>query len=90
MLKIYSAGGAGTNVAKQVNDLDVEVCYIDTSMSNLKGIDSNEVFILEGMDGAGKNRALTYEGFKDVANEVLIRFKPSEQLNVVISSLSGG
>ena len=87
---IWSCGGCGTNVAKQIADLDVEVNYIDTSTSNLKGVKSDNIFVLENIDGAGKDRSKTYEHFKDVVEDVLIKFKPSQSLNVVVSSLSGG
>lgn len=90
MLKIYACGGTGVNIAKQITDLAVELCYVDSSMSNLKGIDPKNVFMIPDQDGAGKNRSVTYNNFKDVTEEVLIRFKPSQSLNVVISSLSGG
>lgn len=87
---IYSCGGAGTNIAKQINDLDCEINYIDTSSSNLKGVKSDNIFVLENIDGAGKDRSKTYDHFKHVAEDVLIKFKPSTSLNIVISSLSGG
>ena len=90
MLKVYACGGTGGNIGKQIDDLDVDVCYIDTSVSNLKNVDMDQVYLLDGYDGAGKHRATAYEGFKDAAEDVLIKFKPSKELNVVISSLSGG
>lgn len=89
MLNVYCCGGAGSNVGKQITDLDVNVTFIDTSVSNLKGVDESKIYIIEGIDGAGKDRSITYEKFKN-PDEVLIRFKPSTALNVVISSLSGG
>lgn len=90
MLKVYACGGAASNVLKQLKDLDVDVSYIDTSISNLKGVNPNQTYVLENFDGAGKLRATTYEGFKSVTEDVLIQFKPSDNLNVVVSSLSGG
>lgn len=90
MISLFACGGCGTNVAKQISDLDIEINYIDTSNSNLKGIKSDNIFILENIDGAGKDRSKTYEHFKDIASDVLIKFKPSSSLNVIISSLSGG
>lgn len=89
-IAIFACGGAGTNIAKQINDLDCDIFYIDTSTSNLKGIKSDNVFLLENIDGAGKDRSKTYEHFKHIAEDVTIKFKPSNSLNVVISSLSGG
>jgi hypothetical protein len=87
---IYSCGGAGTNIAKQISDLDCDINYIDTSTSNLKGVKSDNILVLENIDGAGKDRSKTYDHFKNVAEDVLIKFKPSSSLNIVISSLSGG
>lgn len=89
-MRIYACGGAGSNVVKNITDLDIDVCYVDTSKSNLKKVPDENIFLVDGLDGAGKNRVVTYEGFKDVVEEVMIRFKPSETLNVVVSSLSGG
>lgn len=90
MISLFACGGCGSNIAKQIIDLDIEVNYIDTSTSNLKGVKSDNIFILEDIDGAGKDRSKTYEHFKDIASDVLIKFKPSSSLNIVISSLSGG
>lgn len=90
MINVYACGGAGGNIGKQIKNLDMDVFFIDTSNSNLKDIKTDNVYLVEGMDGAGKRRATTYEGFKGLAEEVLIRFKPSTDLNVVVSSLSGG
>jgi len=89
MLNVYCCGGAGTNIGKQISDLDINISFIDTSNSNFKGIDTDKVYQIEGTDGAGKDRNITYENFKD-PEEVLIRFKPSPRLNIVMSSLSGG
>lgn len=89
-LVIYSCGGASANICTQVKDLDIDVVYVDTSRSNLKGVDEDQIFLIPDLDGAGKNRVVTYESFKDIVEEVLIRFKPSDTLNVVVSSLSGG
>ena len=90
MISVFACGGCGTNIARQISDLDIEVNYIDTSTSNLKGVKSDNIFVLENIDGAGKDRSKTYEHFKDIADDVVIKFKPSSSLNVVVSSLSGG
>lgn len=90
MISVFACGGCGTNIARQISDLDIEVNYIDTSTSNLKGVKSDNIFVLENIDGAGKDRSKTYEHFKDIADDVVIKFKPSPSLNVVVSSLSGG
>lgn len=90
MLRIYACGGTGSNVAKSVKDLNAEICYIDTSDSNLRGVDIDHVFLVPGITGAGKDRTLTYDKFKDISEDVLIKFRPSDELNIVVSSLSGG
>lgn len=90
MLNIYACGGTGINIARQIKDLDVNIFYIDGSDSNLKGVSEDQVFLIPDQDGAGKDRTVTYNNFKNIVEDVLIRFKPSETLNVVISSLSGG
>lgn len=89
-LTIYACGGTGINIGTQITDLDIQVNFIDTSRSNLKSINSQDVFLIENMDGAGKHRATTYDNFKNITEDVLIKFKPSPVLNIVMSSLSGG
>lgn len=87
---VYGCGGSGVNIVKSITDLDVVVNFIDSSESNMKGMNSKNVFLIEGLDGAGKHRATAHDKFKHLAEDVLIRMKPSETLNIVISSLSGG
>lgn len=89
-MTIYACGGAGINVARLIRDLDIDINYIDTSRSNLRSLDSKSVYLVDAMDGAGKDRSVAYNNFKDNAGDVLVQFKPSEQLNIVISSLTGG
>lgn len=89
-LSLYACGGAGVNIAKTINDPNIKITFIDTSVSNLKSVNSSDIFLVDGMDGAGKNQAKTYAEFKDIADDVLVTHKPSDKLNVVISSLSGG
>lgn len=89
-ISIYACGGSGVNIAKMIKDIDAEINFIDTSVSNLKSVNSPNVFLVDAMDGAGKDRSVAYENFKDISGDVLLKYKPSEQLNIVISSLSGG
>ncbi|EKD89554.1 MAG: hypothetical protein ACD_33C00045G0021 [uncultured bacterium] len=86
----YACGGTGINIVKKINNLKAEVVFIDTSVSNLKSLKSPNIFMIDDMDGAGKHRGTTYDNFKDVSDDVIIKFKPSDSLNIVISSLSGG
>lgn len=89
-ISIYACGGCGVNIAKMIKDIDAEINFIDTSVSNLKSVNSPNVFLVDAMDGAGKDRSVAYENFKDISGDVLLKYKPSEQLNIVISSLGGG
>lgn len=90
MLNVYFCGGTGINLSKQLKAINTNMALIDTSTSNTKGIGDDIKFVVPGVDGAGKDRSISYEAFKPYIEEILIRFKPSEQLNVVVSSLSGG
>jgi hypothetical protein len=90
-LNLYACGGLGVNIANKLLDIDINKYFIDTSKSNLKPESAaDDIFILDDVDGAGKHRPKTYEHFKAVSSDVLIKFKPSEKLNIVLSSLSGG
>jgi len=89
-LNLYFCGGTGGNIGKQITDLDLNTCFIDTSSSNLKGVNESHIFLTPGLDGGGKDRSLVYENFKPFIEDILIRFKPSGQLNVVVASLAGG
>ncbi|WP_396190552.1 hypothetical protein [Flavobacterium sp.] len=87
---IFACGGTGVNIAKRIGDLDIDVVFVDTSVSNMKTIKSDNVFLVEGMDGAGKLMSATYEEFKPIVTDVLMKFPPSKNLNIVVGSMSGG
>lgn len=89
-LNVYSCGGTGVNIAKRIGDLDINVIFVDTSSSNLKSVSSSNIFLIEGMDGAGKLMKATYEEFKPIVSDVLLKYPPSTQLNIVLGSFSGG
>ena len=89
-MTVYACGGCGVNIGRAIKDLNIDVCFVDGSDSNMKGIDSDKTFLVPEMSGAGKKRLITHEHFLPVAEDVLIKFKPSTTLNVVISSVSGG
>jgi len=87
---LYCCGGFGSNIGKQITDLDINTYFIDTSNSNLKDVKSNNIFLIENIDGAGKARDKSYHYLKEIFENILIKFKPSNKLNVIIHSLSGG
>lgn len=97
-VKIYACGGCGTNVAKYFEQhrgkptkgfADIEVCYIDTSMSNIDDIDPKSMFHIEGLDGSGKVRRENAEQISESVSGILQKFKPSA-INIVLSSAGGG
>lgn len=88
---VYLCGGTGVNLGKKIAGIaNLNLVYIDTSISNLKTVNSGNIFLVDGMDGAGKNRSVAYSNFKDISEDVLLKYKPSDVLNIVISSLAGG
>lgn len=90
-VRIYACGGAGINIAKSYNKDKVDIVFVDSSTSNLASIgDSSKTYLLPDMDGAGKNRATTYGALEDGVDAIIIKHKPSNTLNIVQSSASGG
>ncbi len=97
-IAIYGAGGTAVNILKRIKDLDLTLNYIDTSMSNMRDLKAENIFLVEDeqsnteIDGFGKNRKNTFSRIKDqnTADSILTKFPPSSRLNIVLSSLSGG
>lgn len=88
--QVYACGGTGVNIAKQISNLDIDICFIDSSDANLRDVKLDQVYLIEEQEGAGKDRSITYRNFKDIVGDVLIKFKPSKDINIIVSSLSGG
>lgn len=89
-LRVYLCGGTGANIGRKLKPGICASVTVDTSVSNTRGISKENVFLVEGMDGSGKKQSVTYQNFKPIAKDVLIKHKPSDELNVVLSSTSGG
>jgi hypothetical protein len=78
---VYGCGGAGINVARHIANrsqefnsdafADREIFFLDTSASNLGGLNSKDpnVYVYEDADGAGKNR-------RHVANIIMENVNP--------------
>ncbi len=101
-MRIYGCGGLGLNLASQFDALrgntvdsvtldTVDICYIDTSESNIRHnkIDTNDLYLIEGANGSGKNRAENYQAIKEQIKRIVLNHKPQE-FNIIINSLSGG
>jgi len=94
-LRIYGCGGCGINLAKQLTVPNavgypaVEKTFLDTSHSNVTEEDNANTFVVAGMSGAGKNRAVAHQAAYDQVVEMLKTFKPGTT-NLVLFSTSGG
>jgi cell division GTPase FtsZ len=99
--KLYGAGGAGINIASRLESLrdgsngvlldGFSISYLDTSDSNVdhNKINKEHLYLIEGANGSGKNRAENYSIIKEQIKRILLDHKPQD-FNVVIHSLSGG
>lgn len=100
-IRVYAAGGFGINMMSkfaQLNKQDSEnfakldICYVDTSASNLRGkkdIDESETYLFEGLDGSGKIRSSNASIVSKNTLDILQKFQPGD-MNLVIHSASGG
>lgn len=88
-IRLYAAGGCGTNLATKVSDL-FDVCYVDTSASNhQEGVDTGNRYLISGLDGSGKNRRENYAIIAKEVPAIIEKFEPAV-FNVVVFSASGG
>lgn len=97
-IRIYGCGGCGSNIVRLLENLHQiegfaksEICYIDTSRSNMRdnSIDASKVYIFEGVDGSGKVRAENHEVISKNIPKIMDKFKPST-FNILVTSASGG
>lgn len=91
-MRVYAVGGTGVNIASQYvyNNLNVDVVYIDSSEANVRKLKGGDVYLLEGVNGAGKNRSISHTAFREVASDILIQYPPSSKVNIIVTSMSGG
>lgn len=68
-----------------------ETVYIDTSNSNMRtaSLDQEKVFLFDGIDGSGGERAENHAIISQSIPAILQRFKP-HTFNIVVNSASGG
>lgn len=97
-IRLYAAGGAGINIGKLLEKFRgikepgmgvLDQVYIDTSQSNAKGVNLDKSYFFEGKDGSGSVRKENHESIAAHTREILLKFPPQD-LNIVISSGSGG
>lgn len=89
-MKVFACGGTGINICKKITNPIIDVVIIDSSDSNTGGIMDDNIYTIDGMDGAGKIRSKTYEAFAPLVDQTLTTHKPSEVSNLIVCSLTGG
>lgn len=105
-VNILACGGAGISIGSKVivdetkpGRAGVTIAYLDTSRSDLvDGVDQTNVFIagehtadkVAAAEGSGKVRARNNAIIKPLIPKIIHTFKPSDVLNIIICSASGG
>jgi hypothetical protein len=101
-LNVYAAGGCGMNiVSRAISQIDgkgkpgfaeLKEHFLDTSRSNVDPKTMKEdtnLYLLNGKDGAGKDRTAIAASVVERVPEMLHKFRPGD-INVVVHSLAGG
>jgi len=96
---VICCGGAGWNIGNQLEKHKgqvedgfamLQVVYVDASKSNShKHINSDNSYVLEGLDGSGKVRRENHAEISRHIRAILQKF-PSADLTIVLSSTGGG
>jgi hypothetical protein len=102
MLNVYACGGCGMNiVAKSMHRIEgkgkpgfasLNEYFLDTSRSNVDPsvmLEDTNLYILDGKDGAGKDRSAVAAPIAERVPDMLFRFRPGD-VNVVVHSAAGG
>lgn len=95
-MKVWGCGGGGVNIAKDYLDFpsspssaEVDVCFIDTSDSNLEDRLVEKAWLFDGLDGSGGIRKENAEAIAKAVPDIVRKFQPAE-MNVVVFTLAGG
>jgi hypothetical protein len=98
-VRLYACGGGGINMGHRIDHLSqssnesfaqLDVVYLDTSMSNLHSdIASESIYLIDGKDGSGQIRKTNHPEIAERVRDILQTFKPSD-LNIVLSTAGGG
>ncbi len=89
-VNVYFCGGAALSISRKVPAGLCNKIFIDSAVSDCRGLPRDDLYLVEGMDGAGKDQAYAYKHFQPIVKDILIAHKPSPVLNIVVSSISGG
>ncbi len=95
-IRIYACGGGGVNIGKEYLEsghsadiADIEVCFIDTSDSNLEDRLIDKTWLFDNLDGSGAIRQSNVDAIQKAVPDILRKF-PAGEMNIVIFTLSGG
>lgn len=102
-VRFWGCGGAGANqVRRYMTDVpafpailaEQQFCFVDTSLSNLVGVDPARVFHVKKvdgtpLDGGGTDRAAVAEAIHAAIPQIVLQFEPAD-LNIFSYSLAGG
>ena len=99
-VRIFGCGGMGTNCISALESsrkasvtgfANYQLCYVDTSKSNMfkKNLNEEDVFVFNDVDGSGKIRKENHKVIAENTKAILQKFKPTT-FNIVVSSASGG
>ena len=98
-VNVYGLGGTGINITTLLKQLDIEhlkncaeikVYQVDSSTSNLSQRRAGQdVYLLDGLDGAGSVRAEVQAAAREFAPDIMLRMPPGD-LNILVQSGGGG
>lgn len=96
-LRIYACGGGGINLGKEYvtagrnagDSANIDVCFVDTSDSNMEDRLADKTWLFDKLDGSGARREANVEAIRKATPDILRKF-PAGDVNVVVFTLAGG
>lgn len=95
-MRIYGCGGGGVNIGKEYLEeghssdvANIDVCFVDTSDSNLEDRLIDKTWLFDGLDGSGAIRQENADAIAKAVPDIIRKFPPAE-MNVVVFTLAGG
>ncbi|MNH68872.1 Cell division protein FtsZ [compost metagenome] len=95
-MRIIGCGGGGVNIAKEYLEAghsadvaNIDVCFVDTSDSNLDDRLVDKTWLFDGLDGSGGLRPENAEAIAKAVPDILRKFPPAD-MTVVVFTLAGG
>jgi hypothetical protein len=97
-IRFWNFGGTAINLARSyrhdqpanpIQQAEELFTYVDTSFSNLAGAADDDLFVINGGKGLGKDQKKGIEIFKKELPNIMAKNKPGV-INVVVLGISGG